>query len=249
MMYQANNQTAEAARLEDYIQAVSHRKLLVLALTALGLLGAFLVATARTQVYTATATVIVNPTPVGAENGRMRAVNLDRERQVLESTVTAEQAIARLEDLATTRSNETLSTEQVRALLGLPITPEDLLEDIEVSFQPLSDSLEVAYTSPGAERSQFVATEFATAYTETREGEAAAHSDHLFVIDPVDIISTSDRLERKGGREIMTRCPTSEDAEQVSEWLVDRLSRLHPEMTVTSRIDEGGGQFLVILQR
>ncbi len=184
MMYQANNQTSEAARLEDYIQAVSHRKLLVLALTALGFLGAFVLATARTQVYTATATVIVNPTPVGAANNGMRAVNLDRERQILESTVTAEQAIARLEDLATTRSNETLNTEQVRALLELPISPEDLLEDIDVSFQPLSDSLEVAYTSPGAERSQFVATEFASAYTETREGEAIAH--YQTILDTAD---------------------------------------------------------------
>ncbi len=179
MMYQANNQTAEAARLEDYIQAVSHRKFLVLALTALGFLGAFLFATARTEVYTATATVIVNPTPAGAANGGMRNVNLDRERQIMESTVTAEQAIARLEELASTRSNETLNTEQVRALLGLPITPEDLLEDLEVSFQPDSDALEVAYTSPGAERSQFVATEVGEAYTQTREGEAAQHYEAI----------------------------------------------------------------------
>ncbi len=76
-----------------------------------------------------------------------------------------------------------------------------------------------------------------------------AWPDHLFVIDPVDIIPTADRLERKGGREIMARCPTAEDADEVAMWLVDRLSRLHPGMAVTSQVVEGGGQYLVSLRR
>lgn len=73
--------------------------------------------------------------------------------------------------------------------------------------------------------------------------------EHLFVIDPVAIIPTAERLERKGGREIMARCPTEEDAEQTAGWLLDRLSRLHPEMTLSSRIDEGGGQYMVSVLR
>ena len=174
MMYQANNQPTEAARLEDYIQAVSHRKILVLALAALGALGAFLFTTTREELFTAEATVIVSPTPAGAENNRLRAVNLDRERQILESTGTAEQAIARLEELAST-PNESLTAAELRTVLGLPIEPEVLLEDLDVSFLPESDALTVAYTSPRSERSQFVATEVANAYAETREGEAAQH--------------------------------------------------------------------------
>ncbi len=73
--------------------------------------------------------------------------------------------------------------------------------------------------------------------------------DHLFVIDPVPIIATADRLARKGGREILARCPTEGDAEQVADWLVDRISRLHPELDVAARIDEGGGQYMVSLYR
>lgn len=71
--------------------------------------------------------------------------------------------------------------------------------------------------------------------------------EELFVIDPSPIIAASGRLSRKGGREIFARCPTSEDAEATATWLVDRLSRLHPDLEVSSRIDEGGGQYMVSL--
>ena len=71
--------------------------------------------------------------------------------------------------------------------------------------------------------------------------------DHLFVADPAPIIATAERLERKGGRETMARCATEDDAKAVAAWLVDRLSRLQPGMTVNSRIDNAGGQYLVSL--
>ena len=70
---------------------------------------------------------------------------------------------------------------------------------------------------------------------------------HLIVSEPASIIATAERLERKGGREAMARCPTTEDAKVVAEWLVDRMSRLQPEIQVHSRIDNAGGQFLVSL--
>jgi hypothetical protein len=71
--------------------------------------------------------------------------------------------------------------------------------------------------------------------------------DRLFVIDPSPIIASAQRLARKGGREIFARCPTIEDAEATADWLVDRMSRLDPDLDVTSRIAEGGGQYLVSL--
>lgn len=178
MMYQANNQTTEAARLEDYIQAVSHRKWLVLALTLLGLLGAFLFATARTEVYTASATVIINPTPAGSDSNRLRAVNLDREREILESTETAEQAIASLEEIASAGADG-LTPDQLRTILGLPIGPDQILKELDVSFQPASDTLQVEYTSPNADRSRVTANAFATAYATTREAEALDHYDAI----------------------------------------------------------------------
>ncbi len=71
--------------------------------------------------------------------------------------------------------------------------------------------------------------------------------EHLFVVDPAAILPTVDRLTRKGGREIVARCPTEDDAQDAVDWLVDRLSRLAPELVVEGGIEEGGGQHLVVL--
>lgn len=71
--------------------------------------------------------------------------------------------------------------------------------------------------------------------------------DHLIVVDPAVILATAERLERKGGREVMARCATSEDADAAVAWLVDRLSRLCPGLEVKGRVDKAGPQFLVSL--
>jgi hypothetical protein len=69
----------------------------------------------------------------------------------------------------------------------------------------------------------------------------------LFVADPAPLIGVAERLQRKGGRELVARCPSRADAQQTADWLVDRFSRLIPGIAVTSSIDAGGGQFLVAL--
>ena len=70
---------------------------------------------------------------------------------------------------------------------------------------------------------------------------------YLFVSDPASIVTSAERLARKRGSEAMGRCPTEADAKAAAEWLVDRLSRLAPGLHVQSRIQEGGGQYLVVL--
>lgn len=75
-----------------------------------------------------------------------------------------------------------------------------------------------------------------------------AWADHLFVVDPAPIIPTVERLERKGGREVVARCPRLDDAEAAASWLVDRISRLEPGLDVTVEIEPGGGQHLLILR-
>lgn len=72
--------------------------------------------------------------------------------------------------------------------------------------------------------------------------------DHLFVADPSPIIASVERLERKGGREVMARFVDRADAEAAALWLVDRLSRLAPGLAVTAEIEPGGGQHLLILK-
>ncbi|MGQ0630289.1 MAG: hypothetical protein ACT4P1_04555 [Sporichthyaceae bacterium] len=71
----------------------------------------------------------------------------------------------------------------------------------------------------------------------------------LFVIDPAPIVATVERLRRKGGREVVARCPTRQEADEAGAWLLDRLSRLAPDLIARTRVDAGGGQYLLVLER
>jgi hypothetical protein len=72
--------------------------------------------------------------------------------------------------------------------------------------------------------------------------------EHLFVADPAVILTTAERMQRKGGREVVGRCVDRNDAVGAAEWIVDRLSRLEPTLEVTAEIEPGGGQYLVVLR-
>jgi hypothetical protein len=85
----------------------------------------------------------------------------------------------------------------------------------------------------------------------TRKGAVkpiVAWSPELFIVDPAPIASTVERLTRKGGREVVARCPNRADAEEAAVWLLDRLSRFAPELAVTTQVEAGGGQFLLVLR-
>jgi hypothetical protein len=73
-------------------------------------------------------------------------------------------------------------------------------------------------------------------------------SPDLFVVEPAPIVTTVDRLTRKGGREVVARCPTQADAERAAAWLTDRLSRFAPTLALTTQVEAGGGQFLLVLR-
>ena len=74
-------------------------------------------------------------------------------------------------------------------------------------------------------------------------------SDALFVIDPAPIIGVVEQLTRKPGRVAVARCPSKSDAEDASAWLLDRLSRLAPELTLDTKIEPGGDGFLLVVSR
>jgi len=85
----------------------------------------------------------------------------------------------------------------------------------------------------------------------TRKGAVAAvvpWADHLFVVEPAPIVASVERLQRKGGREVVARCPTQTDGDEAAAWLVDRISRLQPDLPVTAEVEPGGGQFLLVLR-
>jgi hypothetical protein len=85
----------------------------------------------------------------------------------------------------------------------------------------------------------------------TRKGAVKAvvpWPDDLFLADPAPIIASVERLQRKGGREVMARCVTRSDADAAAEWLVNRVGRLTPGLVVAADVEPGGGQFLVVLR-
>jgi len=73
-------------------------------------------------------------------------------------------------------------------------------------------------------------------------------SKEIFVVDPSPIFETVERLRKKGGREIIARCPGEQEANEASEWLLDRLSRLAPELSFETQVSSGGGQYVLALK-
>jgi hypothetical protein len=68
------------------------------------------------------------------------------------------------------------------------------------------------------------------------------------VVDPSPIFETVERLRKKGGREIIACCPGEQEAQEASEWLLDRLARLVPELDLATEIKSGGGQYMLTLK-
>jgi hypothetical protein len=73
-------------------------------------------------------------------------------------------------------------------------------------------------------------------------------SKEIFVVDPSPIFETVERLRKKGGREIIARCPGEQEANEASSWLLDRLSRLAPELSFETQVSSGGGQYVLALK-
>ncbi len=151
-MYQSNIPVAEAASLEDYLRAIQLRKWLVLALALLGLIGAFLFATSRADTYTATSTVQLRPSPVGARvAGQDELPNLETEREVMFSDRVSDAVIQ---------------------TLGIQATGDQLRKNLDVEFRPQSFVLTVNYTSNNPQAAAATANAFTEQYTRIREGDA-----------------------------------------------------------------------------
>ena len=106
-------------------------------------------------------------------------------------------------------------------------------------------------TSPKGKKAVAGAERLAHRSCNTRKGSVkavVAWRPDLFVVEPAPIVATVDRLTRKGGREVVARCPSRADAENAGSWLLDRLSRFAPELAVRTQVEAGGGQFLLVLR-
>ncbi len=130
-----------------------------------------------------------------------------------------------------------------------PVDPDRSVND---DLGPSVDSRITKAKSKTKSRSQGPPLEPRLAHRACNTGKGARQPEiawpaELFVADPAVIITSVERLTRKGGREAMGRCPTEADAEQAAEWLLDRISRLEPGLRCSASIEPGGGQFLVLL--
>lgn len=129
-------------------------------------------------------------------------------------------------------------------LCDAPVDPEMSVNDDR------GPSLDQVITKAKSRKKGAVDERLAHRGCNTRKGAVnpvVAWGDHLFLFDPAPIFASVQRLEAKGGREVMARVPTVKDGNEAGEWLLDRISRLAPGLKLTTKIEPGGGQFLLVL--
>ena len=125
-----------------------------------------------------------------------------------------------------------------------PVDPDKSVNDAR------GPSIDSYFTASKAARSKGGVERLAHRACNTKKGASTPvirWPDTLLVSDPAVLLTSVDRLQRKGGREIVGRCPSERDAEHAAQWLQDRLSRLTPGLPVTVSLEQGGGQQLLIL--
>ncbi len=129
-------------------------------------------------------------------------------------------------------------------LCDQPVDPD---ASVNSDLGPSTDSYAASKAKKGAKTLERLAHR----QCNTMKGKVSpvvAWSPELFVVDPSPIFEAVERLARKGGREIVARCPGQREADEASEWLIDRLSRLAPGVRFEVEIKSGGGQFMLALK-
>ena len=152
-------QRPDSFEAADYVGVLRRRWWIVLALTCVGLVGAFGYVTVAPKTYTATASVNVNPTAADQSNAVAGSrtsgatVNLDTEAQVVTSTAVA-----------------TLAGQMLHSTL----TPYKLAAQINVTVPPNSSILDIACKASTAAGAADCANNFAKAYLQNRQQSAVS---------------------------------------------------------------------------
>ncbi|MFM1995407.1 MAG: hypothetical protein RLZZ610_924 [Actinomycetota bacterium] len=125
--------------------------------------------------------------------------------------------------------------------------PVDADASVNSDLGPSVDSFEATRVKKG----ELAIERLAHRQCNTMKGKIAPvvpWSKDLLVVDPSPIFETVERLKKKGGREIVARCPDETDANVAADWLLDRLSRLAPELNFETEVSAGGGQHILTLR-
>ncbi len=128
-----------------------------------------------------------------------------------------------------------------------PVDPDISVND---DLGPSLDRCDVLVKPQGRKKPAATEERLAHRSCNTKKGATKpviAWPDHLVVFDPAPVIQSAERLLAKGGRELVARCATDRDANEAAAWLEDRLHRLVPGTAFSTKIDQGGGQFLLTL--
>src|SRR5215467_136279 len=146
-------QRSDSFEVGDYTGVLRRRWPIVLAVTILGVIGAFGYVTVAPKTYTAASAVFVAPTAAD-QGGQLQnsrtgggSVNLDTEAQVVQSTAVA-----------------TIAAK----MLHSPLTPWKLTSQIAVSVPPNSQVLDIACSAPTPTGAEACANDFANAYLQNR---------------------------------------------------------------------------------
>jgi len=129
-------------------------------------------------------------------------------------------------------------------LCDLPVDPD---ASVNSDLGPSVDNYAMAKSkkgSPAVER-------LAHRACNTMKGKIAPvvpWSTDLVLGNPTPIFEAVERLQRKPGKEIVATFVDRSDAEQASEWLLDRLTRLAPGVDFETAITGGGGHFMLALR-
>ncbi len=152
-MYSANADLDQSATLEDYLRAVGRYRWLILAVTIAGLVLGLFFANQRIPVYSASARVVLGPSPVGSTiDGRLIEPNLEKERELFASFDIANAVSERMVDGP---------------------GPDELLRKLEVQFVPDSDVMRISYESADPQEAADVVNGFAEVYVDARTQNAA----------------------------------------------------------------------------
>jgi capsular polysaccharide biosynthesis protein len=223
-------QRPDSFEAADYVGVLRRRWWIALALTCVGIVGAFGYVTVAPKTYTATSSVNVVPTAADQSNAVAGSrtsgatVNLDTEAQVVTSTQVA-----------------TLAGKAMHS----PLTPWQLAQQVSVTVPPNSSILDIACRASTAAGAAACANDFANAYLKNRQQSAVSFVNGQLKTLQAQVTSLNSAIAALGTKIGTLPKNSPQRAADVAERASDKskLNRLTQEYATTNGqlADTNGG--------
>ena len=237
MIYDIPTNATDVPSLEDYLSAAKERWRLILLVLLTFVAAAIVFDAIRVPNFEGEARVLANPSIETATGTNPSNPVLEREREVLAGV-----------DVATRASD----------ILDGAILPRDILEDLEVQFIDSSDTLEVVFPDPDAERAANVVNAMVDAYVEDREaGSLAVFNTQIESLNAeiveldvqLDEIAT-DTARLTQVRNVAARLPNTDPSRQTQiDTTSDAIALLNQERAVVSNSLNATTRDLRVIER